>query len=284
MPMAAHIWWSCGQIDMPGAHTTFSTVSSGEWCKVVSSARVAGNAASHCDGSLMVRSNKSETAKRGSDSFRLARHSATNRSTSSMSSRVGGIRAARGPGDVVAQQVLHHLPGRVARQLVDEGDLPRALVVREVLGAERLELVALDVGVGLAHDKGGDVLTEHVVRYADDRGLAHRRVFEDHALDVSRVHVVPAADDEVLLASDEVEEPVVVEVAEVSTAQPTVTRPRARCGVGVLVVLTLTTRQARQELAHLVGCALVVVVVDDLDLHWRHRLSHRPRALCHLFL
>src|ERR687898_2217256 len=305
MPMAAHIWWSCGQIDMPGAHTTFSTVSSGEWCKVVSSARVAGNAASHSDVSLMVRSNRSEMAKRGSDSFRPARHSATNPSTSSIGllspsqapawrqrsamppsppPRVGGIRAARGPGDVVAQQVLHHLPGRVARQLVDEGDLPRALVVREVLGAERLELVALDVGVGLAHDEGGDVLTEHVVRYGDDRGLTHRRVFEDHALDVGRVHVVPAADDEVLLASDEVEEPVVVEVAEVAAAQPAVTRPGARGGVGVLVVLALTTGQARQELAHLVGCALVVVVVDDLDLHRRHRLAHGPDALRHLFL
>src|SRR4029453_7170410 len=245
--MAAHIWWSWGQIDIPGAHTTFSTVSSGEWCRVVSSARVAGSATSHCAGSLTVRSNRSETAKRGSGSVRLARHSATNRSTSSTSPRVGRIRPARS-GGVVPQQVLHDFPGGVTRQLVDEGDLSRALVVGEVVGAERLELVAADGGIGLAHDKGGAVLAEHVVRDADDRGLSHLWVLEDHALDIRRVHVVSAPNDEVLLAPDEVQEPVVVEVAEVSAAQPTVTRPGTRGGVGVLVVLALTSRQAREQL------------------------------------
>src|SRR5829696_1325786 len=213
--MAAHIWWSWGQIDIPGAHTTISTVSSGDWYNVVSSARVAGSAASHCAGSLTVCSSRSETAKRGSGSFRVSRHSATNRSTSSICllspsqapalrrrsakppsprPRVGRIRPARS-GGVVAQQVLHDFAGRVARQLVDEGDLPRALVVGEVVGAERLELVAADGGVGLAHDEGGDVLAEHLVRDADDRDLAHLRVLEDHALDVRRIHVVSAPDD-----------------------------------------------------------------------------------------
>ena len=62
------------------------------------------------------------------------------------------------------------------------------------------------------HD-GDDLLSQSLVRTTDDRCLADRGVAVEHLLDLARVDVVAAADDEVLLAVDEEQEPVLVLVA-----------------------------------------------------------------------
>ncbi len=138
--------------------------------------------------------------------------------------------------------MLHHLAGRVAGEVVDDVHLARPLVVGEAFGAEREQLVDRELATGTHHHECADVLAEHLVRYSDDRGLLDVGVLEQHRLDIGRVDVVAAADDQVLLAADEVQEPVLVEVAEVTAAQPAVRGPGARGRGFVLVVLALLVR------------------------------------------
>src|SRR6185295_19422820 len=110
------------------------------------------------------------------------------------------------------QMVLHHLAGRVARQLVDEAHLARALVVGEPILTELEQALGGQRRAVPDDDPRGDVLAEHGMGHAGHRGLAHVGVLEEHGFDVRRVDVVAAADDHVLLAPADVEEAVLVEV------------------------------------------------------------------------
>ena len=151
----------------------------------------------------------------------------------------------------LAQLVLHHFAGGVAGELVDEPEVAGAFVVGEALGAEREQRLVRERRAGLAHHERADVLAEHLVRHADDRGLLHVGVLEDHGLDVGGVDVVAAADDHVLDAARDVDEAVGVEVREVAGAQPAVGGPRRRGRAVVLVVLAPLARQAHEQLADL---------------------------------
>ena len=62
-----------------------------------------------------------------------------------------------------------------------------------------------------------DFLAEPLIGNADDGRLGHRRVGVQHARSRPfRVHVIPAANDELLLAADDEAEPVLVEAAQVT--------------------------------------------------------------------
>src|SRR4029453_5300143 len=97
------------------------------------------------------------------------------------------------------------------------------------------------------------------------------------ALDLDRIPFLPAAVDHVLLAIDEIEIPVLVEVAEVAGVHPTVA-PGARAGLGVVPIRALPRRQPDGDLADLPPGPLVTVVVYDANRCARHRLAHRSRA------
>src|SRR5262249_16378731 len=196
----------------------------------------------------------------------------------------GGTRRGRLSRGARDEDVLHALPGRVARECVDDRDLPGPLVIGEMTAAELLQLVPVDGGARLRDDERGDVLTEDVVRHTYHGSLLHSRMLEDHSLDIGRVHVVPAPHDEILLAPDEVEETVLAEIAEAATSQPALTGPRVGGGFGVSVVLALVATQPREQLTDFTHVTLFAVFVDDLDLHRRDRLADRSDALRHLFL
>ena len=65
---------------------------------------------------------------------------------------------------------------------------------------------------GFSDDRGADLLAEGLVRDADDGGLGDGGVLVEHLLDLARVDVQPAADDQVLLAVDDEEVAVLVHV------------------------------------------------------------------------
>src|SRR5690348_8262478 len=91
--------------------------------------------------------------------------------------------------------------------------------------------------------------------------------------------VVAAADDDVLGAPDDVEEPVLVEEREVARVQPAVA-PRGRGRGRVVEVLALTPRVAHDEFADGTRRQLVArYLVDDAELGRRHRLAHGTNAL-----
>ena len=78
------------------------------------------------------------------------------------------------PGPVpLAELPLEHLPGRRARQLVDELDRARQLVAGEPLTRERDQLSALDDGAGTADDERLDRLAPALVRNPDHRDVEH---------------------------------------------------------------------------------------------------------------
>ena len=129
------------------------------------------------------------------------------------------IDAAGGRPVLVLEQALVELAGGVAGELGAEVDRAGALHVGQVLPAVGDEL-ALEVGAGVGHVDGLDdrlhLLAEVVVGHAEDGDVGHLRVQREDVLGLLRVHVHAAGDDHVRLAVGEVEEAVVVEVADVA--------------------------------------------------------------------
>src|SRR4029078_1140648 len=132
--------------------------------------------------------------------------------------RVMGSAGLRGRLDLAAQD----LPGRALRQLVNQPDLPRVLVGGDLVAGERAQFLRGRAGVRLQRHGRADFLAEVVVGYPDHGHLAHRRVLVQDFLDLAWVDVVAAPDDHVLLAVDNVEVAVLVDLGQVSAAAPDV--------------------------------------------------------------
>src|ERR687895_511030 len=133
--------------------------------------------------------------------------------------------AARRAG---AQRLLVDLSGRGLGELGNDLPARRNLERRQALPA-----VGLDVGdraAGRQREHSVHLLAADLVGPADHRGLLDTRMLQEHILDLARIDVLSAADDHVLLAVDEEEEPVLVAVADVARVQPSVPE---RLGVGV---------------------------------------------------
>src|SRR5690349_3157449 len=112
--------------------------------------------------------------------------------------------------------------GRPLRQRVDDPHLPRVLIARESFLDEVPDLVRMG-GCPRSQSYGGaDLLTEGVVGNADDGGLNDGWMLIEHFLDLARIHVVPAADDQRLLAVDDVEVAFLVHPSEIAGAEPAI--------------------------------------------------------------
>src|SRR6266566_2311228 len=181
----------------------------------------------------------------------------------------GGICRSR-----LREFVLQDLAEGVLRQLGAELEDPRALVGGQPLPAPGDQLVLAQFHRPAHDDHGHDFLAEPLVGHADDGGLGHGRVGVQHVLDLARVHVVPAADDELLLPADDEQEPVLVEVAEVAGVQP-----GAGEGLGgrlrPVQVPLHHVHAAGDDLAHVLGAGRqrTALVVPDLGLRPPDRLA-----------
>ncbi len=126
------------------------------------------------------------------------------------------------------QRSAHHLADRRARQAVAELDDLRHLV-RGELGAAVLDQVGLgQARAGLGHDVRLDGLAAVAVGHADDDGVRDAGHRQQHLLDLGRVDVEPARDDELLLAVDDGEEPVGVHDDDVAGEHVAVVGEHAR--------------------------------------------------------
>ena len=85
-------------------------------------------------------------------------------------------------------------------------------------------------------------------------------------LDLARVHVRAAGDVHVGGAPRDVEEALLIHVAEIAGAEPAVPE-RFRVGVGIVVVAGEDRRAADADLSRLEGRQLAAVLVLDRDLH-----------------
>ena len=107
------------------------------------------------------------------------------------------------------------LSGRRLRQVVDEADLARVLVRRELLAHEVLQLLLLE---RLSGDDVGAGEREAVLLRADDGALDDVRVADQAVLDLGRRDPDPAHLDQVVGAAAVPEEAVVVALEEVAGA------------------------------------------------------------------
>ena len=124
---------------------------------------------------------------------------------------------------------------------------------------------------GLQDDDRCNFLSELVVWHPDDRRVENIRVGVQRLLDLARVHVVAAADHELLLPVDEEEVSVSVEAAEIPGRQPAVRGDRGGRRPRFVPVSGDDRRSAELNLPHarLVG-------VGDPQLGLAERRADRP--------
>src|SRR6266568_3085819 len=110
--------------------------------------------------------------------------------------------------------LLQDLAGRAFGERVDELDDARVLVGGEPFLDESDDFGLAGLGARL------HLLAEALVRDADHGRLGHRRVGIDDLFDLARVYVEPAAEDHLLLAIDDEELALLVDVPDVSGVEP----------------------------------------------------------------
>src|SRR3954453_12691980 len=139
--MAAHMRWSCGPRVMPGAHTSFSTVTSGDTCSATISARDGGSASAIARGSDTARSSTSRMASRGSGSAAAGRPATPRASTSN-------IESSSAPSRTLGREPCQVLDRPLDHRDRDEGPGGgRLALLREPAPVE----VVGHVGLGAAH-------------------------------------------------------------------------------------------------------------------------------------
>src|SRR3954447_10046380 len=117
---------------------------------------------------------------------------------------------------------LEDLAGRPLGQLVDEPDPARVLVAGDLLPDVLAQLLLGDLLALLQRDRRADLLAQLGMRHPDHGRLAHRGVLVEDLLDLARIDVVATADDHVLLAVDDEEVAVLVDLCHVAGVEPAV--------------------------------------------------------------
>jgi hypothetical protein len=119
-------------------------------------------------------------------------------------------------------------------------------------------------------------LAELVVRHAEHRDVGDRGVSREHALDLGRVDVGAARDDEVGAAVGDEQIPLVVETTEVPGREEAVPK-RRHVAPGRSPVVEVEARAAHVDQADVASRTLVSVLVHDADLVPRPRPPDAPR-------
>src|SRR4051794_34919967 len=175
----------------------------------------------------------------------------------------------------VGELPLEDLAGRVARQLVDEDDVARDLVAREVRLDVVPELVLRRRPARLDDDERAQPLAELLVLDADDGHLADRRVAGEQVLDLAREHVLAARDDHLVVATGDEQAAVLVEVADVARGHQARDDLLA-AAAGVLLHRHLV---ADEDTAGLAGRHLPAVLVEQLHDGAARRAAGGARRL-----
>ena len=165
---------------------------------------------------------------------------------------------------------------------LDELDAAGTLVVRDAVAAPLDELVGQlrrrRRRPACELDRGDDDLAPLVVGHADDTGVADRRVPEQHRLDLGRIDVHAAADDEVGAAVGEEEVAVLVDVADVAEREVVAAGRRRRSSRAPCSTRTRLAAGAFRYTVPIVPRRdLVAVVVEDADVVGRVDLADRAR-------
>src|SRR5438067_2214448 len=170
------------------------------------------------------------------------------------SSMCGGrARPSTSLGDRVAQGRLQHLAGVVLRQFGEEHIGAGALEAGDAIEAVRVECsLEQDARRIVAnryaqHDTGDDLLAPLVVPPADHRRFSDGGMAKQRFLDLPRIDVRSAADDQILRAILEGEKASGVHCAQIAGVEPAA-RQRARRCVGIAPITLHHRRPAHEHL------------------------------------
>src|SRR5258705_8901910 len=168
----------------------------------------------------------------------IARSSSVMSSSRDNSRAPGRLRAVSsgcGLGAGYANLAAQNFPGGALGQLVDEPHLAGVFVGSDPVFDEGADLRGGGADARFEHDGGADLFAEQFVGDADDGGLGDGGMLVEHLLDLARIHVVAAADDELLLSIDDVVAAVFVDSTDVTGGEPAVDDARLG-GLGQLPV------------------------------------------------
>src|ERR1700689_2100833 len=121
---------------------------------------------------------------------------------------------------LAAKCLLVDLPGWGFRQFLHDMDRLGYLVRSFLLAHGFFDLIPVDLFAWAHGDECGDGLAPFIVGNADDRDRGHAGAGGDYVLDLARVHVERARDDDVFLPVDQVEEALLVADGEIAGVQP----------------------------------------------------------------
>src|SRR5690606_3541290 len=128
-------------------------------------------------------------------------------------------------------------------------------------------------------DHGGDLLAPVRVGDAEDDRLRDAGVAGDRGLDLARIDVLPAADDEVLEAAGDGDVAALVHDADVAGVQPAVGVDGLRGRVGQVVVAEHDLVAAGADLARLPDGQRRAVRPGDLHLDLPQRRARRVQLV-----
>src|SRR6266850_7914411 len=114
----------------------------------------------------------------------------------------------------------------------------------------------------LEHHARRDDLSPPGVRYAEDRRLANRRMLADDRLDLAGVDILPARNDHVLHAIEDVEISLGILIADVSGPKQAVPERPARL-VHVVPVAAHDIRAPSHQFTGMAGLDVLSCIVDD---------------------
>src|SRR6202042_2165591 len=155
---------------------------------------------------------------------------------------------------------LLDLAGRALGQRVDDPHVAGVLVGRDLALDVVPQFPGADDGTRLEGHRGSDLLAQGRVRQADHGGLGDPGMLVEHFLDLPRVDVVAAADDQVFFPVHDVEIAVLVGPGQVTAVEPAVA-DRPGGGPGAVPVALHHVPPAEDTLAPLPLRALVVFAV-----------------------
>src|SRR6478609_12077430 len=175
----------------------------------------------------------------------------------------------------VAQLALEDLSSRVARQFVEEDHLARHLIAGQMLFDVGLDVVLADTGaVGLDHERAQPV-PPLLVLHAHRGGLDDVGMTADQILHLGGKHVLAARHDHFVVATADVQQAVLVEIADIAGRH----EPVDDLLVSPAGVALERKGIADEDPADLTLRKLVAAVVKDLDLDALDHRAHRRRVL-----
>eukprot|EP01136_Pigoraptor_vietnamica_P034513 Opistho-1_new@98565 len=193
-------------------------------------------------------------------------------------------RHTRGPASgkqrlvLLTQQILLHLPHRVARQLGHHKTLLGNLEVGQLRLELRHDGIGVELRTGLGNHHGHAHFAKVGVGHAHQGAFGHAGHLIDVALDLGRVDVVAAADDQVLAAAHDAHVVALVHFAHITGFEPAVGREFFGGLFGHAPVALEHVGALHLDAADLAHGQRLVGIVHHAQAHAGQREAHRGAA------